>query len=167
MLAAVWGRKLGRPLLSQWRKAQLSSFLTDFVDPKIFITFSSPFGRREVDGFGFLRGIEDTGSFADLLLFRTESPGAVGAVDHNEFPCVLFLRLFAVDLKGNDSPCAFDYLAVFPDRLVLGLVATGDRRHRRQKHSDEKKSEQTRLHVGSPKKAVRHIGPGRLSDSIQ
>ncbi len=90
MLTAGLRGKLGRSVLSRWSKAQLPSFLIEFVDPKMYFVLSSPFSRRKVDGLWFLRGVDSAGSFADLVTFRLEAPSAVSAIDHREFLGVLF-----------------------------------------------------------------------------
>jgi hypothetical protein len=71
MLTAGCARKRGRPVLSRWSKAQLASFLTEFVDPRMGFALSSPFSRRKVDGLWFLSGVDGAGPLADLLAVRT------------------------------------------------------------------------------------------------
>src|SRR6516225_2198987 len=93
MFAAGHGSKLGGPILSRCSKAQLSSFLTEFVYAKVKFAFPFPFGRREVDGLRLLRGVDGAGPLADLAAFGNEAPCAVSAVDHCELLYVRFHRL--------------------------------------------------------------------------
>src|SRR5215467_5789120 len=142
MLATGCGRKLGGPFLARWSEAQLSGFLTEFVNPQVLVAFPFSLCWREVDGLGLLRGVDGTGSFADLLVFRTEAPCPVRAVDHREFLCVLVLCLVAIDLKGNDSPCAFVLLPIFLDRFVLGITGCSNRTNRCYQNAADQEPEE-------------------------
>src|SRR5262245_26981815 len=72
MFTAGCGNKLGRAFLSRWSEAHFSCFLTEFVDPQVFVALSFPLRRREVDGLGLFCGVDGAISFADLLVFRTK-----------------------------------------------------------------------------------------------